>query len=347
MQTAQPISQAARPRPSWGRRLGRALLYLLLVLVLLAVAGAVYQAVAAARDRAAAPPGQLVDIGGRRIHLLAAGMEQPGPTVVLIACSGCTSANWGWVQTGVAAFAPTVAVDRAGLGWSDPSAGPHDAATEAADLHAALQAADAPGPYVLAGHSFGGPVARVYAAAYPDEVAGLVFADPRDPDQSSRFPAELAQSDQESRAMIRTLALLNRAGLLRLAGIGAGLAADLPESSRAAYSTAYYRQSFWDTLGEQSSAIEATDAQARAAGPLGDRPLVVVSAGAPFLRDDEVGRAARAAWLELHAEQAALSTRGEHRTVQAAGHEGLVNVEEYAAEVVRAIRDVVEEVRGE
>ena len=54
---------------------------------------------------------------------------------------------------------------------------PRTAGDLVADLHALLAAAQVPGPYVLAGHSFGGLVARLYAATYPTDVAGLVLVD--------------------------------------------------------------------------------------------------------------------------------------------------------------------------
>ena len=67
--------------------------------------------------------------------------------------------------------------DRAGRGWSDPAATPPDGAQIATDLHTLLNRAHVPGPYVLAGHSFGGLYVRTYAAKYPEEVAGLVVVD--------------------------------------------------------------------------------------------------------------------------------------------------------------------------
>jgi pimeloyl-ACP methyl ester carboxylesterase len=87
----------------------------------------------------------------------------------------------------VAAFTRVCAYDRPGtvleaeppddLSRSDPIPQPTTAEAMVADLHALLNAADVPGPYVLAGHSFGGLISRLYAATYPDEVVGLVLVD--------------------------------------------------------------------------------------------------------------------------------------------------------------------------
>jgi pimeloyl-ACP methyl ester carboxylesterase len=65
--------------------------------------------------------------------------------------------------------------DRAGRGWSDATDGPQDGAQIAADLHTLLERAQVPGPYVLAGHSFGGLYVQSFAAQFPDQVAGMVL----------------------------------------------------------------------------------------------------------------------------------------------------------------------------
>jgi pimeloyl-ACP methyl ester carboxylesterase len=138
----------------------------------------------------------LVDIGGgRRMFLQCRG--QGSPTVVLVSGGGNTGGAWTVlpdegappaVLPGVAAFTRVCAYDRPGTALeadppddrsrSDPIPQPTTAEGMVADLHALVTAAGVPGPYVLAGHSFGGLVARLYAVTYPDEVGGLVLVDP-------------------------------------------------------------------------------------------------------------------------------------------------------------------------
>ena len=74
---------------------------------------------------------------------------------------------------------------RAGRGWSDAADGPQDAVETAADLHTLLDRAQIPGPYVLAGYSFGGLYTLTFAAAYPDQVAGMVLLDSTAPASAS------------------------------------------------------------------------------------------------------------------------------------------------------------------
>jgi pimeloyl-ACP methyl ester carboxylesterase len=117
-----------------------------------------------------------VDAGGTRLRMLIAG--RGNPTVVFEAGSGGPLEVWTGVQPAVSKFARTVSYDRAGNGLSGKGGMPRDALHVAGELHAALQNAHMPPPYVLVGHSLGGPYIRVFAGLYPNDVAGLVLVDP-------------------------------------------------------------------------------------------------------------------------------------------------------------------------
>lgn len=121
------------------------------------------------------PPGRLVDIGGYKLHLNCTGKD--GPTVILIAGAGDFSFDWELVQLGVARFTRVCSYDRAGLAWSDPGPTPRTMLQDAQELHLLLKAAQVKPPYVLVGHSLGGLIARVYAEAFANEVAGMVLVD--------------------------------------------------------------------------------------------------------------------------------------------------------------------------
>jgi pimeloyl-ACP methyl ester carboxylesterase len=124
------------------------------------------------------PPGQLVDIGGRRLHILCKG-DAKGPTVIFEAGLSQYTANttYGKAQDAIAPFARVCTYDRAGMGWSDPDPQPRTYPVMVQDLHRLLAAAKVPGPYVLVGHSMGGPLVRLYATTWPKEVAGVVLVD--------------------------------------------------------------------------------------------------------------------------------------------------------------------------
>ena len=125
--------------------------------------------------------GNRVDIGGRALFISCAGTGSP--TVVLEAGGGNAADTWASVQPEVARFTRVCSYDRAGLGQSDPApSGVRTVQDSVDDLHALLAAADISGPIVLAGHSFGGLIARLYASQYPDDVAGVVLVDGMPPD---------------------------------------------------------------------------------------------------------------------------------------------------------------------
>lgn len=120
----------------------------------------------AADRRRFPPPGRLVDIGERRLHFLP--MGEGTPAVVIVPALGGTVLDWVRVLRAASSETFTIcAYDRAGLGWSDPQ---HRAATidsMADDLHALLKASGIAPPYIIAGHSMGGIVARRFYSRYP------------------------------------------------------------------------------------------------------------------------------------------------------------------------------------
>jgi pimeloyl-ACP methyl ester carboxylesterase len=110
-------------------------------------------------------PGQLIDVGGHRLHLNCTGSGSP--TVILEPGLGEVSSAMAWIAAGIAQDSRVCVYDRASRGWSDAADGPQDAVQTATDLHTLLNRAHIPGPYVLAGHSFGGLYVLTFAAHYP------------------------------------------------------------------------------------------------------------------------------------------------------------------------------------
>ena len=165
-----------RRRNRWVLWTGRILLGLLALIVLEAASGATYEAIMAAGDTKRYPSrGQLVDVGGYRLHLHCVG--EGSPTVVLDAGLGAFSLDWGAVQPQIAATTRVCAYDRAGLGWSEPGPRPRSPQQFADELHTLLTNAGVEGPYVLVAHSISGKTARLFASQHPNEVAGMVLID--------------------------------------------------------------------------------------------------------------------------------------------------------------------------
>jgi pimeloyl-ACP methyl ester carboxylesterase len=119
------------------------------------------------------------------------------PTVVFESGAGSPLETWVRIQPAVSRFTSTFAYDRAGLGLSTKGATPRDGERIADELQAALVAAHASPPYVLVGHSLGGPFIRVFAGRYSNDVAGLVLVDPTQEDLLEWAKAHEPQSRKE------------------------------------------------------------------------------------------------------------------------------------------------------
>src|SRR5215216_489575 len=317
---------------------GRWLLYPVIAVLALASIGGGYQTLGEAADAKAYPmPGQLIDVGGHRLHLRCTGSGTP--TVVLEPGAGEMSSNLGWIAPAVARDTRVCVYDRAGRGWSEPASTAQDGAQIATDLHTLLQRGHVPGPYVLAGHSFGGLYVLTFAARYPDEVAGMVLVDSTAPASASAANPGMPSPGHggSSNGMTRVSALVSTAARLGLARLYAQVDfGSLPPRSRdevrASVATASTLRS---TIDEYVQATASSE-QAAALGDFADKPLIVLEAGSGH----------DAAWSAAQNRMARLSTNSVHRIIDGASHEDLVANQEDAAATTQAILDVVASVRS-
>ena len=313
--------------------------WLIAGIFLLIAIGAIYQAVATQSDKRNYPaPGQLVDVGGYRLHIHCLG--QGSPTVILEAAADMMSADWGWIQPEIAKHTRVCAYDRAGMGWSEPGPQPRDARQISTELHTLLANAGIAGPYVLVGHSAGGLYVRMFAAQYAEDVVGMVLVDPGHPDMNARIPALQAQNAGDIQ-LVRTMRVLSYLGIPRLLGIGntnaAGLSAELAAEVSAFVSTPQH----WETILALIDATPATYDEVRVTGALENRPLVVISANTAWLNRGAPADDARRILNELHAELAGLSTISSHQIVEGATHGSLVHSQDDAREIIVAIEAVL------
>ena len=219
-----------------------------------------------------------VDIGGRSLGVWCSG--QGTPPVILETGLGAPASDWGEVHEKVAQRTRVCHYDRANCGSSDRAPTPRTARDMAEDLHALVAAMDVATPVVIAGHSFGGPIALEYTAAWPDEVVGLVLVDPSAPDQFDIFgplmPDELGEMKKFWTTGWRT-----------------------PEGTA--------ERIDFPTTFESLHKIET----------LGDVELIVLTSGtfqmAPVPQPHEM-------WVDLHRRYAGLSTRSEQRVLDGTEH---------------------------
>ena len=325
-----------RVRRQLRSRSGRWLLYAVIAFLTLASVGGGYATAGAAMDAKAYPMhGQLIDVGGHRLHLNCTGSGSP--TVVLQPGGGEMSSNLGWIAPAVARSTQVCVYDRAGRGWSEPADTPQDGTQIATDLHTLLQKGNIPGPYILAGHSFGGLYTLNFAARYPDEVLGMVLVDSTDTASATKSGTASLGGSNSYDTMGRLSALVSITARLGLGRVYAPFeAGTLPPESRdevrATIATANTLRSTIDEYVQANASME----QVASLHDFADKPLAVLTAGIGS------GPAHSAEQNEL----ATLSTNHVHRTIDGADHEGLVATETGAAATTQAILDVLRAARS-
>jgi len=280
--TATDISN----RPFAQRRIGSRWLVwsgrLLLSLIALALLGATYQAIATWRAaRAFPPPGQLVDVGGHKLHIYCLGTGWP--TVVTENGLGGSSPDWSLVQPAVSQTTRICSYDRAGSGWSEAGPGPRTSYQISAELHTLLTNAGIAGPYVLVGHSAGGMHVQVYASQYPAEVAGLVLVDPTPAQAIMRFAPEQRRAVLPNLGQLPLLKAMEFLGLMRLLPLpGAEVLAPLPAAIQAQVRAQRLQSGAMATLAAEAESLATSIQETTQASTLPpERPLLIVWHGIP------------------------------------------------------------------
>jgi pimeloyl-ACP methyl ester carboxylesterase len=321
------LLRVRRQLPSRGARW---LLYPVLAVLGIAAVGGGYETVRESLDaRAYPPPGQLVDVGGHQLHLNCTGSGSP--TVVLEPGQGGVSSDFAWIAPTVARHTTVCVYDRAGRGWSDAADGPQDGTQIAADLHTLLDQAHVPGPYVLAGHSFGGLYVQSFAAQFPDQVAGLVLLDSTAPKPGPALPTVTFDNVfGRVAALVPAVAHLGAGRLIAQASYDT-LPPRVQNEARANASLARNLRSYIEEFVEANAAMQ----QAAALTNLNGKPLIVLTA--------DTGNAAD--WQQKQDHMATLSTNSLHRVAHTTTHDSMISDHADSAAASQAIHDVVEAVR--
>jgi len=334
------------------RWLGRGLLGLLILVVVAAAVGASYQAIENSADARRFPrQGKSVSLP-RTFNNLALNLDcrgQGSPTVILDSGLGVPAIGWNPVETEVAKFTRVCSYDRAGYGWSSPSELPRTSLQIVKELHALLEAAQEKGPYILVGHSFGGYNVRVYNGQYPGDVVGMVLVDASHEDQNERmspaFKAYMKKANEQLQRQKLLAPLLIRFGVARFSQRNQ---TESPGVSKEFGQEMLYLQlqpKFINaTVSEMGSFAESAN-EVRAAGNLGDKPVVVLTAGKsvdpkqlPEGLSTKDFDDFRQIWVnELQVKEAQLSTRGKRIMVPDSDH--MIPFERPDA-IVAAIREV-------
>ncbi len=254
-------------------------------------------------------PGRMVSVGTHALHLDCRGSGQP--VVVLESGIGGFSLEWHAVQGSLVAHTRVCAYDRAGYGWSETGPMPRTATRSADELHAMLQAAGELPPFLLAAHSYGGFIARLFAERYPEKVRAIVLVDASAPEQFERLPPGALP-----RALIA--ALRRGARIISMPEPGdifpagrriQGLQLMLLPKARLAYMSEmrHFEASARGLMHQPNAAF--------------DMPVIVISHARALFDASAGGRDSERIWREMQQRMTMLSIHSDHWIAAGAGHQ--------------------------
>ena len=205
---------------------------------------------------------------------------------------------------GLSALSRTCAYDRAGTGWSDPARVPLMPTAMVEDLHTLLAKSGEPGPYLLVGHSLGGPIIRHYAVHYPGEVAGLVLVDGSHEDQIARMKG----IPSWTQLVVKAIPTLHFLGIDRVVA-----QAQITDTTSAIVVARTTSDAAMHNTAELMNSLPAFFAEVKKdVRPFGALPLTALTAGKMSVPGvtPEVADALHREWVAMHKEIVARSTRG-------------------------------------
>jgi pimeloyl-ACP methyl ester carboxylesterase len=339
-----PTTRGTRAR---GRRLLGLIAALLLAPVgaLFLVRGALLLA-GSTLERRYPPPGQMVSVGGHRLHLYCQGTGTP--TVVVEPGLGVDWVAWQPIVADVARSTEGCVYDRAGYGWSEPGPMPRTAEQSAMELHDLLSRSSHAGPVVLVAHSFGGYIARVYAGRFGDSLAGLVLVDPSEADPSEMAAARARATPRPRPWSVSGLIdLLPPLGWDRVKRLyrGDGVLPPAVRRLPVGFRHRVVIASSLDQLAAEQSELDSSptsQVQASAAVLPRNVPLVVITpadSSAPGQRTSSDSQVRR----DRHRKLADASALGEQVLAERSGH--MVHIDRPDV-VSTVIRDLVSRIRG-
>lgn len=299
--------------------------------------GVVYEYLA---ERAAPPPpGRLYQVAGHRMHIRCLGAGTP--PVVFDASGPAWSTSWDDILPKVATITRACAYDRAGWGWSEPSAEPRTAERLAAELAALIDAAGVESPRIFVGASTGGLIVQYLARSQPEGVAGLVLVDAPDETVFSAVPEPWPAMERNA----RRASWAARVGALRLAD--PLRIAMLPPASAAVLRPLIYKASAWQAIAAMLAARDVSARQLAALPPIAaELPMIVLAHG--ISRDvygpglDGVAEKTEAAWRKMEEGIARQSRRGRLVVVEGSGH---LIAASHPERIVEAVSDVARDSR--
>ncbi|MEL6453226.1 MAG: alpha/beta hydrolase [Cyanobacteria bacterium J06623_5] len=251
-----------------------------------------YQAIACAREDKQRPPGQLIDVGGHRLHLVhlppVNSADRLKPTVVIEHSLGGVEGYL--LAKEISRVAEVCLCDRAGYGWSEVSWRPATSAERVRRLDRALTQANIQPPYILVGNSLGSYHMRLYAQRFPEKVAGLVLTDGLHERALLKMPRSLRLLQLLFFAGFVMSVVGSALGFVRLSaqvGLFEWLKPELrpaPSAELGPVVRSFCRPKHWVTMAREIVQIDNSGRQLRGANAFGALPIVNIRAKCFFKR---------------------------------------------------------------
>ena len=304
------------------KRLKKLGLLLFVLLAALFVLGISYEQISRFNAERNLPPhGELVDVGGHKLHFYKQGTD--GPTVVFeSAFDPAGHLQWFNLQKHMSDFATTISYDRAGLLWSERGDNPKTGKYMAQELHALLEKSKVSKPYILVGHSLGGLILRSFVADYPQDVAGVILVDSKHPSEQNFLSPELYRMTN-SGLPGGFLKFANTVGLLRQM-----FKDTFPDTQEYDYLNTLIPALLYkgaDAILEEQDQLPQLYIEASQITSFGDIPLIVMSAtdGDRYdhlFSDDNLKNEFINALAVMQTDNLKLSTQSEQILVSNSGH---------------------------
>ena len=282
-------------------------IFFTLLSALLAFAFGMMPVVASPATPGTGIPGRLVDIGGHRLHIHCTG--EGTPTIIFDSGVGGFSLEWSRIQSALAQRTRVCSYDRAGYGWSDPGPLPRTSERITRELHTLLLRAGVAGPYIIAGHSFGGYNAQLFASNYPNETAGLVLIDASHPEQIERLPGPKPGTPKRAKPNANSYVISWFFPHPNFPDENALMAQRIMQGWRHKM-----------TWREEMTVFSVSAKQVQASRPMPKVPIVVLTRGRSFWPAYSKGDETEKIWLQLQDELSQLGANPVHLIAQHSGH---------------------------
>jgi len=308
------------------------------VLLLIILAGAFYRLFSSKP----VPPGKLIDVNGTKLHIRAEGQNNDFPTLVLEAGAAGDSEVFHWIVEGLKKNMRVVRYDREGKWHSEASKDSLTSEYYAHQLHELLEKSGEKPPYILAGHSMGGPYHRIFRDLYPNDVKGLVFLDSSHPEQMTRLGQPNSSKNKTFQKALIVLADMGILGLTdQIFGPLFNVNIDLPKDSQTrSRNRLLYSGKVWRRTLKEDNIIEKILLRANQTSSLDSLPIIVFTAAEEYnefrkrqYRNIGVDpNKELQLWFELQEELKELSTNGKQFYID--GNHGSIITKKENADII-------------